>query len=74
MGSRISCERRAERLCEAGFSEAEPARISPPIGLDLGAASPPETAHSIFAEIVAVTNGRRGGRLAEADGPIHAPA
>jgi xanthine dehydrogenase accessory factor len=74
MGSRVSCERRAERLREAGFSDEQLARVAAPIGLDLGATSPSETALSIFAEIVAVANGRRGGRLTEADGPIHAVA
>jgi xanthine dehydrogenase accessory factor len=74
MGSRVSCERRAERLREAGFSEEQLARVAAPVGLDLGATSPAETALSIFAEIVVVANGRRGGRLAEADGPIHAVA
>jgi xanthine dehydrogenase accessory factor len=74
MGSRLSCERRTGRLREAGFSEEEVARISAPVGLDLGAGSAAETAISIFAEVVAFANGRRGGRLAEADGPIHAVA
>jgi xanthine dehydrogenase accessory factor len=74
MGSRLSCERRSERLRQAGFSSEAVARISAPVGLDLGGGSATETALSIFAEIVAVANGRGGGRLAEADGPIHAVA
>ena len=74
MGSRVSSERRFERLREAGFATDQLARISAPIGLDLGASSPAETALSIFAEIVAVTNGRQGGLLSKADGPIHAVA
>jgi xanthine dehydrogenase accessory factor len=74
MGSRVSSERRFERLREASFTTEQLARISAPIGLDLGASSPAETALSIFAEIVAVTNGREGGLLSKADGPIHAVA
>ena len=74
MGSRLSCERRSERLRQAGFSSEAVARISAPVGLDLGGGSATETALSIFAEIVAVANGRGGGRLAEANGPIHAVA
>jgi xanthine dehydrogenase accessory factor len=74
MGSRVSCERRAERLRAAGYGEWQLERVAAPVGLDLGARTPAETALSIFAEIVAVANGRAGGRLAAADGPIHAPA
>jgi xanthine dehydrogenase accessory factor len=72
MGSRTSCARREERLGDLGFEAPDLARISAPVGLDLGAGSPEETALSIFAEIVAVTNGRDGGRLAASSGPIHA--
>ena len=46
-------------------------RIAAPIGLDLGAVSPEETALSIMAEVVAVRNGRDGGRLSAGGGPIH---
>ena len=45
--------------------------ISAPIGLDLGALTPDETAVSIMAEVVAVRHGRSGGRLREARGRIH---
>jgi xanthine dehydrogenase accessory factor len=45
--------------------------IAAPIGLDLGALSPEETALSIMAEVVAVRNGRRGGRLSAVEGRIH---
>jgi xanthine dehydrogenase accessory factor len=71
MGSRRAQQRRRERLIEAGITEAELERMSAPIGLDLGATSPEETALSIMAEVVAVRNDREGGRLQTAPGRIH---
>jgi xanthine dehydrogenase accessory factor len=71
MGSRRAQERRRERLLDAGLEEGLLERLAAPIGLDLGATSPEETALSIMAEVVAVRNDRGGGRLAEAGGRIH---
>ena len=71
MGSRRAQARRRERLLEAGLDEGLVDRIAAPIGLDLGAVSPEETALSILAEVVAVRNARPGGRLSEAAGRIH---
>jgi xanthine dehydrogenase accessory factor len=71
MGSRRAQSVRRERLLAAGFSEEELARLAAPLGLDLGAISPEETALSILAEIVAARHGRDGGRLANANGRIH---
>jgi xanthine dehydrogenase accessory factor len=72
MGSRRAQERRRERLLEAGVEEELLDRLAAPIGLDLGAASPEETALSIMAEVVAVRHGRSGGRLSQkAAGRIH---
>ena len=68
MGSRRAQERRRERLLEAGFTDAELERLAAPIGLDLGAADPEETALSIMAEVVAVRHDRSGGRLSEKSG------
>jgi xanthine dehydrogenase accessory factor len=71
MGSRRAQAQRRERLLAAGLPEALIERIAAPIGLDLGAISPEETALSIMAEVVAVRNGRDGGRLSQAAGRIH---
>lgn len=71
MGSRRTHEDRLARLREAGVDEKEIARLSSPIGLDLGARTPEETAISIAAEIVAGRWGGTGERLASLDGRIH---
>jgi xanthine dehydrogenase accessory factor len=71
MGSRRAQEKRRERLLEQGITEEELARIAAPIGLDLGGLTAEETALSIMAEVVAVRNGRSGGRLSNASGRIH---
>jgi xanthine dehydrogenase accessory factor len=72
MGSRRTHNDRIERLRERGLTEAEIARMSSPIGLDLGARTPEETAVSIAAEMIAQHWGGDGRRLAEREGPIHA--
>ncbi len=71
MGSRRTHADRLARLREAGLSDREVERLSSPIGLDLGARTPEETAVSIAAEIIALRWGGEGRRLAEEDGPIH---
>ena len=71
MGSRRAQAHRRERLLAAGVDEELLERIAAPIGLDLGAISPEETALSIMAEVVAVRNGREGGRLSQSAGRIH---
>ena len=71
MGSSRANSARRERLTEAGFTEDDIARIAMPIGLDLGALTPEETALSIMAEISAIRNGREGGRLVHARRAAH---
>ncbi|QXE34090.1 XdhC family protein [Streptomyces sp. GMY02] len=71
MGSRRTHEDRARRLREHGVTERELARLRSPIGLDLGARTPEETALSIAAEIVAVRRGGSGVPLTGAHTPIH---
>lgn len=71
MGSRRTHDDRLKRLQEAGLTEAELGRLSSPIGLDLGARTPEETAVSIAAEIIALQWGGRGERLSELDDRIH---
>jgi len=71
MGSRKTHDDRDKRLREVGMTEVELARLSSPIGLDLGARTPEETAVSIAAEIIAARWGGRGERLSTLHGRIH---
>ncbi|WAL98617.1 XdhC family protein [Streptomyces sp. Je 1-369] len=71
MGSRRTHVDRNERLREVGVTELELARLRSPIGLDLGARTPEETALSIAAEIVAHRRGGSGVSLTGAHTPIH---
>ncbi len=74
MGSRRTHDNRTARLKEEGVSDEQLARVSSPIGLDIGSRTPEETAVAIAAEIIAFRTGHTGGRLAERTGPIHASA
>jgi xanthine dehydrogenase accessory factor len=71
MGSRRTHDERVKRLREEGITDEQLARISGPIGLDIGARTPEETAISIAAEIIGSRWGGTGRRLAETEGPIH---
>jgi xanthine dehydrogenase accessory factor len=71
MGSRRAHGERLERLRQDGYGEDQLARINGPIGLDIGAKSPEETAVSIMAEVIASRHGRRGGRLSDRKEPVH---
>ncbi|HZA44805.1 MAG TPA: XdhC/CoxI family protein [Rubrobacter sp.] len=72
MGSRRTHDNRTARLKEEGVNDEQLARVSSPIGLDVGARTPEETAVAIAAEIITLRTGHSGGRLAERSGPIHA--
>jgi xanthine dehydrogenase accessory factor len=71
MGSRRTHRDRNRRLRAAGLGERELARLRSPIGLDLGARTPEETALSIAAEIVAARRGGTGLPLTGSGTPIH---
>ncbi|MFR9776308.1 XdhC family protein [Micromonospora sp. MS34] len=71
MGSRRTHDERMTRLREAGVPESALARLASPIGLNLGARTPEETAVSIAAEIIANRWGGNGGPLSSATGRIH---
>lgn len=71
MGSRSATAARRQRLLARGVDRRALDRLAAPVGLDLGAADPDETALSIFAELVAARHGRDGGRLRDACGTIH---
>ena len=71
MGSRRTNDERLAQLRERGLSEAELGRLHAPIGLDIGARTPDETAVSIAAEIVAARWSGSGSPLRATTGPIH---
>ena len=71
MGSRRTHEDRLRRLKEAGVTDGELMRLRSPIGLDLGARTPEETAISIAAEIISDRWGGSGQHLDDTSGPIH---
>jgi xanthine dehydrogenase accessory factor len=71
MGSRRTHEDRVAGLRAEGVTEEELARLNSPIGLDLGARTPEETAVSIAAEIISAHWGGGGQRLSELGGSIH---
>jgi xanthine dehydrogenase accessory factor len=71
MGSRKTHDKRMQRLIEVGVTADQASRLMSPIGLDLGARTPEETAVSICAEIIARRTGRATPSLRDAQGPIH---
>ena len=70
IGSRKTHADRYERMEKWGITREHLDRVYSPVGLDLGGSTPQETALSIIAEVVAVKNGRTGGSLRGATGPI----
>jgi xanthine dehydrogenase accessory factor len=73
MGSRRTHDDRMARLREVGLDEKELARLRSPVGLDLGARTPEETAVSVAAEIIALRWGGTGLPLVGTGGAIHRP-
>jgi xanthine dehydrogenase accessory factor len=71
MGSRKTHAKRLERLAEVGITADDLDRVLAPIGLDIGARSPEETAVSICAEIIARRTGRHAPSLRDRTGAIH---
>ena len=71
MGSRRTHDQRTVRLRDAGLTEIEIARVMSPVGLDIGARTPEETAVAICAEVIALRTGRRAQSLRDTAGPIH---
>lgn len=71
MGSRRTHADRVERLRDAGVDGDGLRRVMAPIGLDIGARTPEETAIAICAEIIALRTGRTAPSLRDTDGPIH---
>lgn len=71
MGSRRTHEDRLQRLKESGVSEEEITRLRSPIGMDLGARTPEETAISVVSEIIALRTKRPMHALKDTAGPIH---
>jgi xanthine dehydrogenase accessory factor len=74
MGSRRTHDQRCAQLRAEGVDEAALARLASPIGLDLGARTPEETAVSIAAEIIGTRWGGSGRSLSGLTGDIHRPA
>jgi xanthine dehydrogenase accessory factor len=72
LGSRRTQARRRRDLIDAGVHPDLVAGIHGPVGLDLGAGSPEETALAICAEVIAVRSGRTAMPLRDTDGPINA--
>ncbi len=73
MGSRRTHGDRVRRLLEAGLTQEEIDLVRSPIGLDLGARTPEETAVSILAQVISLRWGGSGAELSAGSGPIHRP-
>ena len=71
MGSRKTHLDRLDRLRLVGLTETQTSRLASPIGLDLGARTPEETAVSIVAEVIARRWGGVGRPLVDVDTRIH---
>lgn len=72
LGSRATNAGRFARLRARGIPEHALRRIHAPVGLDLGGATPAETAVSVAAQMIAVARGRSAAPLRDTSGPLHA--
>lgn len=72
LGSRPTNVERLARLRSRGIPEHALRRINAPVGLDLGGATPAETAVSVAAQLIAVAHGRSAAPLRDTSGPLHA--
>lgn len=71
MGARSTVAHRLSLLRERGLDDVTLARLHSPLGLDLGGATPEESALAVLAEIVASRHGGSGAPLRERTGPLH---
>ncbi|BBX87415.1 xanthine dehydrogenase [Mycolicibacterium aubagnense] len=71
MGSRRTHDERVARLRERGIDDSQLARLSSPVGLDLGGRTPEETAIAVIAEIIRTRAGGTGVPLRDRTGDIH---
>lgn len=71
MGSRRTHDDRVARLRDAGVPDEALVRVMSPIGLDIGARTPEETAVAICAEVIAQRTGKAAPSLRDRTGPIH---
>jgi xanthine dehydrogenase accessory factor len=65
IGSKKNNDARRRRLADFDLSQKEIARLHGPVGLKLGAKSPPEIAIAILAEMTAIRNGVKVPELVE---------
>jgi xanthine dehydrogenase accessory factor len=65
IGSKKNNDARRRRLAEFDLSQQEIARLHGPVGLKLGAKTPPEIAIAILAEMTAIRNGVKVPQLVE---------
>lgn len=71
LGSRRTSAERFDRLRACGIGDSQLRRIHSPVGLDLGGASPAETAVSVAAQMIAMARGRSAAPLRDTTGPLH---
>lgn len=72
LGSRATNVERFSRLRARGIPESDLQRINAPVGLDLGGATPAETAVSVAAQMIAAAHSRSAAPLRDTSGPLHA--